>query len=104
MITITQPAAMAYPHSSAQTLNYSVNDGAGSGVKTVTPALLDGQPAIGGSTLASGLSINLLRGLTLGSHTFIFGGAVDDLGNTAPAQTVTFSVVATASRIPWERH
>ena len=98
-ITVTQPAVVAYPHSSTLTLNFGLTDGQGSGVKTVTAPTLDGAGAIGGQALANGLSINLLTQLALGSHTFVYGGAMDNVGNSSAAKSVTFTVVATAESI-----
>jgi hypothetical protein len=98
VITVTQPAAgFAYPHSSTLTLNYNVTDGSGSGVKSVTPAVLAGPGSV--PTLTSGQAINLLTQLPLGSYTFTFGGATDNLGNVRPATTVPFTIIATANSI-----
>jgi hypothetical protein len=96
-ITITQPTASTYTHSSTLTLQYTVDDGAGSGVASFTP-LLDGAPALAGHGLASGQAINLLTELPLGTHTFTISNATDHLGNVA-SQSVTFTVVVTANSI-----
>lgn len=74
-ITITQPAATNYPHSSTITLDYAADDGpaaglgAGSGVASVT-ATLNGASTLNGHGLASGQPINLLTELSNGAHTF----------------------------------
>lgn len=91
-----QPTATAYPHSGILQLNYSVSDGAGSGVKSFT-ATLDGATSLAGHGLASGQPINLLTELSLGSHTFAVA-STDNLSN-AGANSVTFSIIVTADSI-----
>jgi hypothetical protein len=101
-ITINQPTATNYTHSQTLTLNYTVDDGAGSGVQTVT-ALLDGSnqtPA--GTVLQSATAVNqsislLTSGLALGTHTFTLR-SVDNVGNVSN-QSVSFSIIVTAQSI-----
>ncbi len=95
VITITQPAATTYTHSSTLTLNYGVTDG-GSGVKTVTPTM-NGSGTVGGSTIVNGLAINLLTALPLGPNTFAIT-AMDNVLNTSNA-SVTFTIIVTAASI-----
>lgn len=97
VITVNQPAATAYVHSATLTLDYSVTDGAGSGVASVTP-LLDGAATLAGHGLASGQVIHLLTELALGAHTFTVG-AVDQLGNASTPVSVTFTIVVTPDSI-----
>jgi hypothetical protein len=91
-ITITQPTATNYTHSSTLTLNYAVTDG-GSGVGVVTPTM-NGAGTVGGSLISSGLAINLLTALPLGPNTFAINAA-DQVGNKNSA-SVTFSIIVTA--------
>jgi hypothetical protein len=95
-IAITQPASSSYPHNGTLTLDYTVADGAGSGLQSFTPTL-DGSPTLAGHGLQSGQSIDLLTELGLGPHTFRVD-AVDNLGNTASA-SVTFTIVVTPDSI-----
>jgi hypothetical protein len=97
-ITINQPAATSYPHSATLTLNYSADDGAGSGVKSVT-ATLDGATSTpAGQSLASGQAIRLLTSkLALGSHTFTVI-SVDNVGNTS-SKSVSFTIIVTPESI-----
>jgi hypothetical protein len=95
-ITISQPTATNYTHSQTLTLGYSVDDGGGSGVKSVT-AKLDGSSTLAGHGLLSGQAINLLLELPLGTHTFTIT-AVDNVGNTSSA-SVTFNIIVTAASI-----
>src|SRR5262249_29294372 len=97
VIGIAQPAASSYTHSSTLTLSYTVDDGAGSGVASFVP-LLDGATTLAGHGLASGQAINLLTELPLGPHTFTIGSATDHVGNVS-TQSVTFTIVVTASSI-----
>jgi hypothetical protein len=97
VIDITQPAAGTYIHSATLTLNYTVGDGAGSGVASFLP-LLDGVTTLAGHGLASGQAINLLTELPLGTHTFTISSATDNLGNVS-SKSVTFTVVVTADSI-----
>lgn len=94
--SIVQPQNTAYPHSAVLTLDYSTNDGTGSGVASVTP-LLDGAGSLGGHGLKSGQPINLLTELKLGTHTFSVK-AVDNVDN-AGATSVKFTIIATADSI-----
>jgi hypothetical protein len=88
VITISAPANGAnYAKGGNALLSYGVSDGGGSGVKAVTAALLDGRPAPATGQLFT-------PALTPGPHTFTYGPATDNLGNVAPAQTVTFTVIA----------
>jgi hypothetical protein len=91
VITIVQPAAVSYPHWAKLTLNYSANDGTGSGVASVT-ATIDGMSTVGGQVLASGKAINL-ENLSLGTHVFTVT-ATDHVGNTSTS-SVTFSLITT---------
>src|SRR5262245_41465843 len=56
VITIIQPTASDYAHSATLILNYSANDGSGSGVATLT-ATLDGSGTLAGHGLADGQQI-----------------------------------------------
>jgi len=96
VIIITQPAATTYVHSSTLTLNFSVSDGTGSGVKSFA-VTLDGSPIVAGHPLVNGLNINLLTALTVGPHTFTIN-AVDNLGN-ASSRSVTFTIIVTPQSI-----
>src|SRR5262249_25105399 len=95
--SIVQPAATSYPHSATITLDYSVSDGVGSGISTVTPTMHGASVLHDGPALANGQSIHLLTALLLGSPTFSVG-AVGHVGNQG-ASTVTFSVIVTADSI-----
>jgi hypothetical protein len=87
VVSITTPATgSTFVYNGTDVLNYSVDDGAGSGVKSFV-ALIDGKPAP-----ASGQPF--LAGLSPGVHTFTVSSAVDQLGNTAPPITVTFTIRA----------
>jgi hypothetical protein len=97
VITISQPAPAQYPHNATLTLGYGANDGAGSGVASVTPTM-DGSPTLpDGHSLASGQAINLLTELSLGTHVFSIA-AKDNIGN-ADSSTVTFSIIVTPDSI-----
>jgi hypothetical protein len=96
VITVNQPAATEYAHSAILTLNYTVNDGAGSGVKSFTPKL-DGATALAGHGLQSGQAITLLTELALGTHTFTIA-ASDNLQNSSE-KSVTFEVIVTPESI-----
>lgn len=90
--TIVQPTATQYGHSDQITLNYSVSDGSGSGVKSFTPKM-DGQTAQQfGIGLASGQTI-YLESMSLGSHNFSVD-SVDNLNN-AGTNAVIFSIQVT---------
>jgi Pro-kumamolisin, activation domain len=95
VITITQPTATNYTHSSTLTLNYTVTD-TGSGVGTVTPTM-NGSTTVGGSTITNGLAINLLTALPLGPNTFAIT-AYDKVLNKSSA-SVTFTIIVTAASI-----
>ncbi len=96
VITINQPVSGNYTHSQTLTLDYSVSDGAGSGVKTFG-ATLDGSSTLNGHGLQSGQAINLLTELPLGPHTFVVT-ATDNVGNIG-SNTVTFNIIVTAASI-----
>jgi hypothetical protein len=90
--TIVQPAATEYARSAFLTLNYTVSDGAGSGVKSFLPTL-DGAATLNGHGLQSGQVIHALTELSLGTHTFQIA-ATDNLLNSG-VTTVSFEVIAT---------
>jgi hypothetical protein len=96
-ISIVQPAATNYVHSAVLTLNYSVSDGAGSGVASISPTM-DGSATLAGHGLASGQAINLLTELSLGMHTFTVT-AEDNVANVSAPVSVTFSIIVTAESI-----
>ncbi len=96
VITINQPAATTYTHSQTLVLDYTVTDGAGSGVASFTP-LMDGSATVAGHGLSSGQSIWLLLEMSLGSHIFSID-AVDNLGNSSSA-SVTFTIIVTPDSI-----
>jgi uncharacterized protein (TIGR03437 family) len=89
VIIITQPTATNYPHGGTLTLSYSVSDGQGSGVKSLTPKI-DGATIVSGHGLLSGQNIDLAE-LSPGPHTFSVD-AVDNLDN-ASTQSVTFFII-----------
>jgi hypothetical protein len=97
VITINQPSSTTYTHSSTLTLDYTVNDGAGSGVASFTP-LMDNATLVAGHGLTSGQAINLLTELPIGPHTFTIGSATDVAGNVSN-RSVTFTIVVTADSI-----
>jgi hypothetical protein len=92
VVGIVQPKPTTYTHSAVLTLNYSVNDGTGSGVGVVTP-LMDNMSSLAGHGLQSGQAINLLTSLKLGSHTFKITAA-DKVNNTRTSP-VSFTIIAT---------
>jgi hypothetical protein len=94
-VTIVQPAATSYPHSSTLVLDYSASDG-GSGLQSVTPKL-DGATTLDGHGLASGQGIDLLTELKVGIHDFTIV-ATDNLGNTR-SSSVEFEIIVTADSI-----
>jgi hypothetical protein len=100
IISITSPEAKQYLHSDTFTINYSVTDGTGSGVKSNVPDI-DGQTTLSNGTttfaVANGLVVTLLTELTLGTHTFNVNAA-DNVDN-ASTDTVTFSIIVTAQSI-----
>jgi len=95
-IGILAPAAVQYAHSDTLTLNYSVSDGAGSGVASTTPTM-DGAGTVGGHGLVSGQVINLLTELSIGSHAFSVAGT-DHVTNSA-VSSVTFEIIVTPESI-----
>jgi hypothetical protein len=98
--TIIAPVAKQYVHSDTFTINYSVSDGSGSGVKSAT-ADIDGLTTLYDGTtpvaVANGATIRLLTELAVGTHTFNVH-SVDNLNN-AGTNSVTFSIVVTAASI-----
>jgi hypothetical protein len=94
--TITQPAATSYVHSATITLNYTVTDGLGSGVASVTPTM-DGATTLAGHGLASGQTVNLLIELSLGTH--VFQVTAKDHVDNAAAPSVTFTIIVTPESI-----
>ena len=96
--TFNQPSANAqYGHSDTLTLNYSDDDGTGSGVDATTiAASADSQSALlfcnSATCLNSGQSL-YLESMSLGPHTFSVYGA-DNLGN-AGTNSVTFTIAVT---------
>ena len=93
VITITQPVATQYTHADTITINYNVDDGAGSGVKSNTPTIDNSNTLPGGILVTNGLKIDLFSELNLGSHTFTVN-ALDNVNN-AGSKSVTFSIVVT---------
>ena len=96
VITINQPAATQYLHNATFTLNYSVTDGAGSGVQSFTP-LMDNAILVGNHSLQSGQAIKLLAEMNLGQHTFTVN-ATDNAGNE-DSSSVTFTILVTPDSI-----
>ncbi len=95
--SITQPVAMAYPHSATLTLGYSISDGTGSGVASST-ATIDGATSLPGvPSLLNTQQIPLLTALALGSHTFKLV-STDNLNNSG-STSVTFTIVVTPASI-----
>ncbi len=85
-MTITTPAnGSGFALNGPDLMNYTCID-AGSGTKSC-PALIDGKPAPDNGQ-------PFLAGLSPGIHTFTLGPAVDQLGNSARAISVTFAVGA----------
>jgi hypothetical protein len=95
-IAIVSPEARPYTHAETLTLNFSENDGAGSGVASAT-ASLDGATTLDGHGLASGQAINLLTELALGPHSFTVQSA-DHVSNVGQS-SVLFTIVVTADSI-----
>jgi hypothetical protein len=95
-ISIASPSATQYAHSDVLTLDFSTNDGAGSGIASTTPSL-DGQTTLAGHALANGQAINLLTELALGAHSFTVDSRdhVDNGGTSS----VTFTIVVTPDSI-----
>lgn len=98
--TINAPVAKQYLHSDTFTIDYSVSDGTGSGVKSAVPDI-DGQTTLhdGATTVsvAKGLTVKLLTELTLGTHTFNLNS--EDNVDNADTDSVTFSIIVTAQSI-----
>lgn len=95
MTTFAQPASGAqYGHSDTLVLNYSVDDGAGSGVDaaTVVPKM-DSQTAAQFGTSLANLATIYLESMSLGTHTFSVD-ASDNLANTG-THNVTFTITVT---------
>jgi hypothetical protein len=96
-IKISQPTATQYHHNVRLRLRYGANDGAGSGLASITPTM-DGSPTLSdGHSLANGQTINLLTELTLGTHTFSVS-ATDNVNNVGTS-SVTFSIIVTPRSI-----
>jgi FIMAH domain-containing protein len=95
-VVITQPTATQYTHDQTLTLGYTVDDGTGSGVASITPTM-DGATTLAGHGLASGQTINLLSEMTLGTHTFTVT-STDNVANST-GQSVTFTITVTADSI-----
>lgn len=95
-VVITQPTATQYTHDQTLTLAYTVDDGNGSGVASITPTM-DGATTLAGHGLASGQAINLLTEMTLGTHTFTVE-STDNVANST-VQSVTFTIIVTADSI-----
>lgn len=88
------PIPAPYGHSDSITLNYSLSDGAGSGVNvsSITPKM-DGQSSAQfGTGLGSGQIISL-ESLSLGAHTFSVD-STDNLSN-AGTNSATFTIAVT---------
>lgn len=96
VITVQQPQPVPYAHSATLVLDYSADDGAGSGVHSVV-AKMDGATILAGHGLASGQVIHLLTEMLLGPHTFTVD-ATDNVGLSATA-SVAFSVIVTPESI-----
>ena len=94
--TIVQPAATQYSQSATLTLNYTVDDGAGSGVQSFTPKMDGATTMPDGTPLDSGVTISLSQ-LSLGTHTFSVD-SVDNVNN-AGTKSVTFTIVAPAGGV-----
>jgi hypothetical protein len=90
--TIVQPAGAQYGHSDSLTLDYSVSDGTGSGVKSANPKIDGLTAAQFGASLDPGQTIYLYS-MPLGTHVF----SVDMLDNVnnAGSGSATFSIVVT---------
>jgi len=100
VITINQPTAKQYTHADAFTIDYSVSDGTGSGVKSDT-AKMDGSTTLpNGTPVTNGLLIDLFSEMTLGTHTFSVS-AVDNVNN-ASTKSVTFSIIVTPDSLEKE--
>jgi hypothetical protein len=97
VISIVQPLATTYPHCGVLTLNYTVDDGTGSGVASFTPTM-DGHTTLPGVlNLLNGQQIDLLTAMKLGTHTFSVT-ATDNVNNTG-AKSVTFTIIVTTDSL-----
>jgi hypothetical protein len=97
VIGIVQPQATTYPHCGVLTLNYTVDDGTGSGVASFKPTM-DGQTTLPGvSNLLNGQQINLLSAMKLGTHAFSVT-ATDNVSNMG-TNSVTFTIIVTTDSI-----
>jgi hypothetical protein len=96
VITINQPTASDYAHNTSFTIDFTVDDGNGSGLHHATPTM-DGSLTLAYHGLESGQEIKFLFEMTPGPHTFNVY-AVDNVGN-ATSSSVTFNVIATAESI-----
>jgi hypothetical protein len=93
VITINQPTATQYTHADTLAIDFNVDDGSGSGVKT-SGAKIDGNPTLrDGRVIANGIKIDLFSELSLGTHTFSVT-ATDNVDNTS-TKSVTFSIIVT---------
>ena len=97
VIGIVQPQATAYPHCGVLTLSYTVDDGTGSGVASFTPTMDGATTLMGVPNLLSGVPINLLTELKLGTHAFMVT-ATDNVNNT-DSSSVTFTIIITPDSI-----
>jgi hypothetical protein len=97
VVSIVQPQATAYTHSSAFTLNFSANDGTGSGVASFTPTMDGATTLPGGGSLQNGQQIHLLTDLLLGTHTF--NVTANDNVNNVGTSSVTFTIIVTPQSI-----
>lgn len=92
--TMTQPSGtQQYTHADILTLNYSVSDGNGSGVKSSTPKL-DGSTTFPDGTLITGTGQSFpMMLLSIGTHTFSVD-STDNVGNTGTS-SVAFTIAVT---------
>src|SRR6266700_7638784 len=97
VVSIVQPQATTFTHSAVLTLNYSANDGAGSGVASFTPTVDGATTLPGGVGLQNGQQIRLLKELSLGPHTFTV--LANDNVNNAGVSSVTFTIIVTPQSI-----
>lgn len=96
VITIIQPQATAYTHTATLTLNYSVDDGTGSGVASFTPTMDGAITLSDGTSLQSGQPIRLLK-QSLGTHTFRV--STSDNVNNSSSSSITFTIIVTPASI-----
>jgi hypothetical protein len=97
VISIVQPQPTTYTHSSVLTLNYTISEGTGSGVRSFTPTMDGATTLPGGLGLQNGQPISLLTELTLGTHAFSVTAA-DNVGNGG-SNSVAFTIIVTADSI-----